>query len=238
MSFSELVHSRRSVRKFDAEHSFDHSSVERALELTQFSPNSSNMQLWEFHRVIDPTLIEQMGPLCMKQNAAATANELVLFVTTPNKWQSRAQLNAKQVRENFSGREELPVAKRAFSYYEKLIPALYNNDALGIRGVARKLYSWWLGRKKPMVREVSKSDVRVTLHKSASLAAMTFMYAMKEQGYDTCPMEGFDSKRVKSLLNLPKNVEICMIVSCGKALQEGIYGGRHRVDLASIVKTY
>ena len=238
MSFTDLVHTRRSVRKFDQSHSFDSQSVDNALALAQLSPNSSNMQLWEFHRVVNPSLIEQMGPLCMKQNAAATANELVLFVVTPDKWKQRAQLNAQQVRANFSGREDLPVAKRAFKYYETLIPALYNNDALGIRGAVRKLYSWWLGRTKPMVREVSKSDVRVTMHKSASLAAMTFMYAMKEQGYDTCPMEGFDSKRVKALLGLPANVEVCMIVSCGKALAEGVYGDRHRVELSSITHSH
>ncbi len=51
-----------------------------------------------------------------------------------------------------------------------------------------------------MVREVSKADLRVCLHKSTSLAAMTFMTAMRAGGYDTCPMEGFDSKRAKTLL--------------------------------------
>ncbi len=233
-SFSEVVHARRSVRKFDSQHSFDHSAVERALELAQLSPNSSNMQMWEFHRVLSKPCLEQMTPLCMKQNAAATANELVLFVVTPSIWEQRAKMNAAQVRANFSGREQDTIAKRAFNYYEKLMPTLYNNDRFGVRGVVRKLYSWWVGRNKPMVREVSKQDVRVTLHKSASLAAMTFMYAMKEQGYDTCPMEGFDSKRVKELLELPKSSEICMIISCGKATDEGIYGERHRVELASI----
>ena len=35
------------------------------------------------------------------------------------------------------------------------------------------------------------------MHKTCALAAQTFMLAMSNEGYDTCPMEGFDSRRVK-----------------------------------------
>lgn len=86
-----------------------------------------------------------------------------------------------------------------------------------------------------MVREVSKADLRVCLHKSTSLAAMTFMTAMRAEGYDTCPMEGFDSKRVKALLGLPKQAEITMIVSCGKRAEDGIYSERHRVNNNDVI---
>ncbi|MGR5543497.1 nitroreductase family protein, partial [Vibrio campbellii] len=72
------------------------------------------------------------------------------------------------------------IAKRALQYYDKLIPTLYNNDKLGVRGLLRQCYSWWVGRNKPMVREVSKADLRVCLHKSTSLASMTFMLAMQD----------------------------------------------------------
>ena len=33
--------------------------------------------------------------------------------------------------------------------------------------------------------------------RNASLSAMTFMYAAKYYGYDTCPMIGFDEKQYK-----------------------------------------
>jgi nitroreductase len=86
-----------------------------------------------------------------------------------------------------------------------------------------------------MVREVSKQDVRVCLHKSAALASMTFMLSMREQGYDTCPMEGFDSKRAKALLGISDNDEITMIISCGVRTGEGIYGERHRVPNEEVI---
>jgi nitroreductase len=64
---------------------------------------------------------------------------------------------------------------------------------------------------------------------------MTFMLAMKAAGYDTCPMEGFDSKRVSKLHNLPSGAEISMIIGCGKGLPEGIYGKRFRVSNEELI---
>lgn len=234
-SFTDLIHSRRSVRKYDQSQPFDHSVVDKALELTVLSPNSSNMQLWEFHRVISEDKRMELSKICMGQNAAKTANELVVFVTTPDKWQQRAKMNAAQVRENFAGRPMDDIAKRATKYYEKLIPFVYSNDAFGIKGFVRKIMMTVMGFKKPMFREVTKQDLRVCLHKSTSLAAMNFMMSIRDQGYDTCPMEGFDSVRAKKLLGLGSNDEITMIISVGKRSDDGIYGERHRVAMDEVV---
>ena len=81
----------------------------------------------------------------------------------------------------------------------------------------------------PMYQEVGKGDVRIIAHKSAALAAQTFMISMAGISYDTCPMEGFDSKRIKKSLNLPSDSEISMIIGCGIRKKDGIYGKRFRV---------
>jgi nitroreductase len=73
------------------------------------------------------------------------------------------------------------------------------------------------------------------VHKSAALAAQTFMLSMTAEGYDTCPMEGFDSKRIKRFLGLPRGAEINMVVSCGPGRPEGIYGARLRVPEREVV---
>lgn len=185
-----------------------------------------------------PTKRQQLADICMGQNAAKTANELVVFVTTPGKWKSRAQVNAKHVRQNFADRPQDDIAKRATKYYEKLIPFVYSNDKLGIKGKLRAMLMAFIGLKKPTYREVEKQDLRVCLHKSTSLAAMTFMLAIRDQGYDTCPMEGFDSVRAKKLLGLGNTDEITMIVSVGKRVEEGVYGERHRVPSDSVIFTH
>ena len=73
----------------------------------------------------------------------------------------------------------------------------------GILGLLRKLLANIISIFRPMMLEVSENDIRVTAHKSCALAAQTFMIAMANEGYDTCPLEGFDSRRMKKLLKLP-----------------------------------
>ncbi len=53
----------------------------------------------------------------------------------------------------------------------------------------RKTITWIVGFFRPIVREVSESDMNTVVHKSCALVAQTFMLAMAEQNYDTCPLE-------------------------------------------------
>jgi nitroreductase len=57
--------------------------------------------------------------------------------------------------------------------------------------------------------------MRIVAHKSAALAAENFMISMAAINYDSCPMEGFDSLRVKKILKLPQSSEINMVIACG-----------------------
>ncbi|GAA4832448.1 nitroreductase family protein [Algivirga pacifica] len=236
-AFEQLVQERRSVRVYDQEEPFDHDAVQRSLEKAVLSPNSSNMQLWEFYRIKDNTLKDKIGQYCMRQKAATTARELVVVVVRPDLWKKRQQANVTQM-EKVTAHLDAKARKRAMSYYTSLIPKLYGkNDKLGISSFVKRIIASWIGWKKPMVREVGRSDVRVTVHKSAALASMTFMYAMKAEGYDTCPMEGFDSKRVKKVLGLPSAAEICMIIGCGKGAEGGVYSERFRIDNEEVIFT-
>ncbi|WP_038173684.1 nitroreductase family protein [Vibrio pacinii] len=225
-AFRDVVNYRRAVRKYDKDYAYDADVVTQALELATLAPNSSNMQLWEFHRVRSPEMLEKMKECCLGQNAAKTANELIVFVTAPQKWRQRAEMNAKVIRNAFASKPNTP--EHVFAYYEKDMPFLYGGEGLieykGLDGEAGQ--------------ELRRNDVRVILNKSAALAAMTFMYALAEKEYDSCPMEGFEENEIKSILNLTKEAEVCMVVSCGKRLPEGVYGPRLRVDLSDVVKEH
>lgn len=222
-SFEEIVNYRRSIRKYDEKFNFDHAVVRKCLELATLSPNSSNMQLWEFHCISSPELVKTAKEYCLNQNAAKTANVLIAFVTAPNKWKERSEMNAKIIREAFKGKANVP--QHVFDYYEKDMPKLYGGqDLVEYRGLSGK-----------EAEQARAQDVRVILHKSVALAAMTFMYAMSAEGYDTCPMEGFEEDKLKKALKLPDESEITMIVSCGKRLPEGVYGERKRVDYADVI---
>ena len=59
---------------------------------------------------------------------------------------------------------------------------------------------------------------------------------MAEIGYDTCPMEGSDTSRVKKILNLPRKAEINMIIGCGIRAENGVYSDRFRVPFDDVYK--
>lgn len=92
------------------------------------------------------------------------------------------------------------------------------------------------GLFRPIYREVRRSDMRVVVHKTCALAAENFMLSMAAEGYDTCPMEGSDTWRVKKLLGLPLGAEVNMIVSCGVRKPEGVYGERFRIPFEEVYK--
>lgn len=52
--------------------------------------------------------------------------------------------------------------------------------------------------------------------RNASLSAMLFMLAAKNNGWDTCPMIGFDANKVKSVLNISDQYEVALMITLGK----------------------
>ena len=236
---SEAIHYRRSVRIYDAEKSIDKNIVKKCIEQAALAPNSSNMQLWEFYHITSKDTIAKIAPFCFNQNAAKTAQQLVVFVTRKDLWKQRAKANLSFMDvtfgENNSKAAQSSREKVARNYYGKIIPFAYA-DFLGILGFLKYIMVSLIGIFKPMYREVSQSDMRIVAHKTCGLAAQNFMISMAAEGYDTCPMEGSDTLRVKKLLNLPSGAEINMIVSCGIRTEKGVYGDRFRIPFSEFYK--
>ncbi len=232
--FDEIVNQRRSIRIYDDKAPFDEEAVTRSLDRALLSPNSSNLQLWEFYRVKTKGKKEELAKYCLGQKSAATANELIVIVTRKDRWKAHAEFVLNEAKKDFPetlGKRH----KLIVDYYKKVIPTLYFTDPADIAGRLKKIASTFGGAFQPIPREVTATDMRIVVHKSAALAAQTFMLSMKAEGYDTCPMEGFDSERVKSFLKLPRGAEICMIVSVGTAKPEGVYGKRVRIPREEVI---
>ena len=231
--FDEIVTFRRSVRIYDA-HDFDSNAVSKSLKKALLAPSSSNMQLWEFYRIVTPQKKQQLAAYCLNQNTATTAQELIVVVARPDLWKTRAAFNYEQIKQHLPNKTSLN-GLSALNYYNKLIPQLYYNDAFGVFGFYKQITQFFKGLIKPVFREVTATDIRITVHKSAALAAQTFMLSMAAEEHDTCPMEGFDSKRVKKMLHLPQKAEINMIISCGKRKPTGVYGPRIRISENEVI---
>lgn len=235
---SEAIHYRRSVRVFDSEKPIDTTLVKKCLQQASLAPTSSNMQLWEFYHVTTKDIIDKITPLCFNQNAAKTAQQLVVFVTRKDLWKQRAKANLKNIDSLFPKKPKSEQSSRermARNYYEKVIPFVYR-DFLGILGWVKYLIILITGFFRPIYREVREKDMRIVAHKTCGLAAQNFMTSMAAINYDTCPMEGSDTWKVKRVLGLPYGAEINMIVSCGIRKPEGVYGERFRIPFEEVYK--
>jgi len=234
---TEAVAYRRSTRVYK-DIPLDNEKVKHCLKNASLAPTSSNLQLWEFYHITNKDKLKQIAQACFNQSAARTSQQIVIVATRKDLWRQRAKANIDFLNEIYSDpnldERWLKRKNMAINYYKKLIPTIYI-DFLGILGMLKYIAFQVVGLFRPIYRQTRQSDMRIVAHKSAGLAAQNFMTSMAALGYDTCPMEGSDTLRVKQLLNLPRGAEINMVIGCGiRDEEKGIYGPRFRVPFDNV----
>ncbi len=232
--FDKIVRIRRSVRRYKKTDIND-DDVKDSILHASLAPNSSNLQLWEFYHVTSEELMNRISEACFNQPAARTANQFVVIVTRKDLWNKRRIFNINTIKNKTLNASDKSMKNRdlALKYYKYLIPTIYK-EFFGLLGYIRYINAMIIGLFRPIYRQVTNSDMRVVAHKSSALAAQNFMLSMTSKGYDTCPMEGFDSLRVKRILSLPYSSEINMVISCGIRDDDGVYGKQIRVPFDDI----
>ncbi len=232
MTLQDLLDHRRAVRHFDPAQPIDENVVRRCIEQAALAPTSSNLQLWEAVHVTDPEVLQGLAHACFDQQTARTAQQMVVFVARRDKHRDHTRRVLEQAvaeirRSSPADRQEGRIRRQTI-YYAKLVPFLYTR-CFGLLGLLRKGLSLLIGCFRPIMQETTEGSVRVSVHKSCALVVQTFLLAMAEAGYDTCPLEGYDSHRVARLLGLPRGAEVNMIITCGKRLPSGVWGARQRL---------
>jgi len=236
MTLEEIINYRRSVRHYK-DLPIDSEKVKHCIELATLAPNSSNMQLWEFYHITNPEILKKLSIACLNQESATTAQQLVVFVTRQDLYRKRAKKMIELETQNVlktSPKEKYEKRIKSWNmYYAYVMPFLYTRF-LGILGIVRKILVNIIGIFRTITYQVSENDMRVVVHKTCALAAQTFMLAMTSESYDTCPMEGLDSRKVKRILKLPVGAEINMVVSCGIRDEKGVWGDRMRIPFNEV----
>ena len=229
-AFVKVVQNRRSVRMYTDEE-VNEADLMSCMELALLAPTSSNLQPWEFYWLKDPKKKEKLIKYCLNQPAARTAKELIVCVARTDTW----RLNAKKILKEYKGNTSTPSS--VIKYYQKIVPIAYSQGLFNILGIVKRIVIALIGLRKPIPREpVSRADMRVWAHKTTALACQNLMLAVRAYGYDSCPMEGMDSKRIRKMLKLPKQAEICMVISVGKRAENGVYGKRFRLPSSEFIK--
>ncbi|MCC6278688.1 MAG: nitroreductase family protein [Oligoflexia bacterium] len=226
MDFFETVKRRRSVRRYTQE-PVPSTVIETALDAALLAPNSSNLQTWEFYWVQSPDKKAALVKSCLNQGAARTAQELIVVVSNPNLYKKTAPELLKRLNS--------PNAPKEIGfYYGKLVPVLYGWTILA---PVKWLIFNLVGLFRPIMRRPwSSRDIDEVCIKSAALASENFMLAVAAQGYDSCPMEGFDECRVKRILRLGYRHRVVMVISVGRRDPKGIWGEQLRFSKDWFVK--
>ncbi|RMG26533.1 MAG: nitroreductase family protein [Bacteroidetes bacterium] len=230
----EILAHRRAVRQFAATPLPDevvHRSVQRAM----LAPSSGNMQFWEFYRVKTPAKKEVLAHLCLSQDAALNAAELMVVVVRKDLYRQRARRVLEETLQ-LAPDPQAAYLQKARLRYGKTYPMYYFMDPLGIKGIFTRLFLRLKRLTRPGVLTGSACDLRVTAHKNVALAAQTFMLSIAAEGYDSCPMEGFDGPRIRRFLGLPRTAEISMVIALGKADPHAELPPRVRLSMEEVYR--
>lgn len=230
--FRKVAFSRRSVRKFTDE-AIPDEVVNDCLDMGLVAPNSSNLQMWQFYRVVDPAKKKELAKYCMGQQCARTAAELIVCTGSTSNWKKHTAMML-----DYWPQEKIPSIVR--TYYEKLTYISYGTapiDPFGLVGTAKKTLRDAVGLVQPMARwPNTEDDMKAWAAKSVALACENIMLGFRAYGYDTCPMEGFDEARVRKLCKLDKNEQVVMIIAAGREAEKGIYHEQFRFERERFVK--
>lgn len=224
MDFFEAVSRRRSIRNY-SDKPVPPEVIQKAIDAALLAPNSSNMQTWDIYWVRTPEKKRALAIACMDQGAAKTAQELIVVTANPAKWPKMRDANLAHV--STMNRKDM------VDYYTRLMPIIYGYQWLApVKWIIFNVAGFF----RPMPREVvSPRDRQETAVKSAALACENFMLAIAAQGFDSCPMEGFDSRRVRRVIGCPWSATIVMAISVGERTERGVWGERFRVSSELVV---
>ena len=228
-AFTQVVESRRSVRKF-TDTPIPDEVLDDCLRLAMLAPNSSNLQPWEFYVIDSAAKREKANKICMGQNAAKTAARLIAVVARTDTWDERAKQNLREFPSS-------PVPKKVQNYYTKVVALDFVRGPANVASAAK----WGLTQAVRTFKGPMKSpyytfeDVKNWATNNTALAAENLILALRAHGFDSCPMGGFDEPALKKLLNLTDDHHVVMMIGAGERSEKGIYSEQYRFDFNEFV---
>ncbi len=187
---------------------------EQILNAARHAPSSFNSQPYQFFWVESSPRRTAAAKLCMGQTPAATASALVVAVADIGSLAATSQAQVEWMRE--SGFSDAKV--RDYERTARIGRILFTPGPFGIFGALKwaifRLLNLWKTFGMP---PVFRHDIFKWAMKSTSLACENLMIAAEALGLNTCPMEGFDGRRLSRFLGLSTRYhEIVMVIAIGK----------------------
>jgi nitroreductase len=228
----QVIARRRAIRVFDPVQ-VPSATREQILEAARLAPSSFNSQPYRFYWIESPEMRKTAARLCFGQSAATTASALIVAVADIGCWKETVAAELNWIRTaGFTPekvREQERRAKLAKWFY---IQGIFNCIGFLKWGILRFVGLWRVCGMAP----VSRQGLFKWATKNAALAAQNLMIAAEALDLNTCPMEGFDDRRLSKLLGLSSRYhEIIMVIAVGKKSQQHIDHPQWRRPLKNTV---
>jgi len=210
----EAIFKRRAVKVFEPVE-ISEGMREQILNAARHAPSSFNTQPYRLYWISTAEKKRAVARLCMGQMPAETASALVVAVADIG---SLAETSRGQL-EWMRSRSEFNEAKiRDYERTAKIGRILFMPGPFGLFGALKWGVFCLLNLWKVMgMPPTSRQDIFKWATKSTSLACENLMIAAEALDINTCPMEGFDGRRLSKYLGLSaRHHEIVMVIAMGK----------------------
>ena len=209
----EALLQRRAVKAFEAVE-IPQALREQILDAARHAPSSFNMQPYRFFWVESSARRATAAKLCMGQMPAETASALVVAVADIGSMAATSRAQVEWMRRSGFSSGKI----RDYERTAKIGRILFMPGPFGIFGAVKwaifRLVNLWKTMGMP---PVFRQQVLKWATKSTSLACENLMIAAEALGLNTCPMEGFDGRRLCKFLGLSTRYhEIVMVIAIGK----------------------
>jgi len=209
----DAIFQRRAVKNFEPVE-ISEGLREQILNAARHAPSSFNSQPYKFYWVGSAAKKIAVAKLCLGQKPAETASALVVAVADLEALSATAQGQLEWMRRSNFTKEKI----RNYERTAKIGRILFMPGPFGMfAAVKRTLFRLLHLRMVIGMPPLSRQDLFKWATKSTSLACQNLMIAAEALGMNTCPMEGFDGRRLSQYLGLSsRHHEIVMVIAIGK----------------------
>ena len=99
MDVFEAINTRRSIKKFDADHKMTSDEIDQILESAILSPTSYNIQNWRFVTITKQELKNQLSRLSHDQGHVSEASLVIILCADLNSWNKNPERYWKNIPE-------------------------------------------------------------------------------------------------------------------------------------------
>ncbi len=206
-AFEALAFHRRSVRNFKPD-PISHSLLERLLRITQTAPSSYNIQPIHYYVIRQQRIKESIVRSCLGQKQVLSAPAVIVFAADRDAATNNFEKTwGVDLANGVVSEEKMEICRN-------LIDMNFSTKPLGFGWLTKLLFAPFIRLFTPLP-ELPAVYKNAWLQKNVGVAAMMFMLAAESVGLGTCPISGFDERRLKKAVKIPRRFDVPLIIAVG-----------------------